>query len=253
MTDPARQTTPAAQPQTPEAIREALLDAILPHVPFDGWSEPAFRAALADAEAMSGLDPALGRAACPRGAVDLALAYHDRGDARMLARLRREDLSALRFRDRIAAAIRFRLEAVEEKDAVRRAATLFALPHLAADGARAVWRTADLIWTALGDSSEDVNWYTKRASLAGVHSATVLYWLGDTSPGHQDTWEFLDRRIDDVMRFEKVKGAVQGNPLFRGAFALPLWMLGKIRAPLRPDEAEIPGMHAAPAAPAEAR
>jgi ubiquinone biosynthesis protein COQ9 len=234
-------------PQTPEAIRQTLLDAILPHVPFDGWSEPAFRAALADAQAATGLDPALGRASCPRGAVDLALAYHALGDARMLARLRREDLSHMPFRNRIATAVRYRLEAAEEKDAVRRAATLFALPHLAADGARAVWGTADLIWTALGDRSDDVNWYTKRATLAGVYSATLLYWLGDSSPGHEDSWEFLGRRIDDVMRIEKVKGAVNANPVLRTAFAVPLWFAGRIRAPIRPQEADIPGMHPTPA------
>lgn len=243
---------PDARTHSPETIRDALLDAILPHVPFDGWSEAAFRAAIADAAA-DGIDPSLARAACPRGAVDLALAYHARGDARMVARLHRENLTALRIRDRIATAIRFRLEAAEEKDAVRRGATLFALPQYAADGARAIWGTADLIWTTLGDSSDDVNWYTKRATLAGVYSATALYWLGDSTPGHQATWEFLDRRIDDVMRFEKVKGTVNKNPLFRTAFAVPLWLLGQIRAPMRPNDADIPGMHTHPAAPAEAR
>ena len=240
-------------PLTPEAIRDRLLDAILPHVPFDGWSEAALRAATADA----GLDPALSRAACPRGPVDLALAYHARGDAQMVARLRREALSALRLRDRVAVAIRYRLEAAEEKDAVRRGATLFALPQYAADGARAVWGTADLIWSTLGDDADDINWYTKRAILSGIYSSTVLYWLGDTSPGHQSTWAFLDRRIDDVMRFEQVKGAVSKNPLFRTAFALPLWVMGQVRAPMRPAEApfeaDMPGMHAAPSAPAEVR
>lgn len=244
--------TPHTGTHTPETIREALLDAILPHVPFDGWSEPAFRAALDDV-AGAGIDPALARAACPRGAVDLALAYHARGDALMLARLRRENLSALRIRDRIATAIRYRLEAAEDKDAVRRGATLFALPQYAADGARAIWGTADMIWTALGDSSDDVNWYTKRSILSGVYSATALYWLGDSTPGHQATWEFLDRRIDDVMRFEKVRGAVNKNPLFRTAFAVPLWLVGQIRAPMRPNEADLPGMHVTPAAPAEVR
>ena len=244
--------TPDAATLSPEAIRERLLEAILPHVPFDGWSEPAFRAAIADVAA-AGIDPTLARAACPRGAVDLALAYHAQGDARMLARLRRENLAAMRIRDRVATAIRYRLEAAEDKDAVRRGATLFALPQYAADGARAVWGTADLIWAALGDTSDDVNWYTKRSILSGVYSATVLYWLGDSTPGHQATWEFLDRRIDDVMRFEKVKGAVGKNPLFRTAFAVPLWLVGQIRAPIRPNEADIPGMHVQPAAPAEAR
>ncbi|MGY6634919.1 MAG: COQ9 family protein [Alkalilacustris sp.] len=233
--------TVSPSPVGPDAVRAALLDAALPHVPFDGWTEATFRAAVADAE----IDPGLARATCPRGGVDLALAYHARGDARMLARLHREPLAALRMRDRVATAIRLRLEAVEEKDAVRRGATLFALPQHGADGARAIWGTADLIWTALGDTAEDVNWYTKRATLAAVYSSTVLYWLGDTTPNHHATWEFLDRRIDDVMRFEKVKGTVGGNPVFRTIFAGPLWLLGQIRAPLRPAEVDLPGMRAA--------
>lgn len=236
-TQPPPETGPATGP---DAVRAALLDAALPHVPFDGWTEAAFRAAIQDA----GFDPALARAACPRGGVDLALAYHARGDARMAARLHHEPLGSMRMRDRIAAAVRLRLEVVEEKDAVRRGATLFALPQYAADGARAIWGTADRIWTTLGDTAEDVNWYTKRATLAGVYSSTVLYWLGDTTPNHQATWEFLDRRIDDVMRFEKVKGAVGGNPVFRTVFAGPLWLLGQVRAPMRPADVDLPGMRA---------
>ncbi|MBK5928670.1 COQ9 family protein [Rhodobaculum claviforme] len=227
-------------PTGPDAVRAALLEAALPHVPFDGWADATFRAAIEDA----GIDPALARATCPRGGVDLALAYHARGDARMVARLHREALGAMRMRDRIATAVRLRLEVVEEKDAVRRGATLFALPQYAADGARAIWGTADLIWTTLGDTAEDVNWYTKRATLAGVYSSTLLYWLGDTTPNHQATWEFLDRRIDDVMRFEKVKGTVGGNAVFRTVFAGPLWLLGQVRAPMRPADVDLPGMRA---------
>ncbi len=94
----------------------------------------------------------------------------------------------MRYRDRVAPAVRFRLEAV---DATRKrcgaGTTLFALPQHAADGARAIWGTADAIWTALGDTSRDVNWYTKRATLSGVYASTVLYWLGDDSIGHQAT------------------------------------------------------------------
>ena len=91
-----------------------------------------------------------------------------------------------------------RLE-IADREAVRRAAALFALPLYAADGARAVWHTADTIWTALGDTSDDINWYSKRATLSAVYGAVVLYWLGDDSQDHQASWEFLDRRIDDVM------------------------------------------------------
>ncbi|WP_114965916.1 COQ9 family protein [Alkalilacustris brevis] len=217
----------------PSAQKEALLDAILPHVAFDGWSQAAFRAAIAD----SGVPAPVAHMLCPRGAVDLALAWHERGDRVMLERLAATDLGALRIRDRIALAVRLRIEAAEDREAVRRGVTLFALPPYAADGARAIWNTADRIWNALGDTSDDINWYSKRSILSGVYSSTVLYWLGDQSAGYQATWAFLDRRIEDVMRFEKVKGAVNSNPLFRTVFAGPLWAVGKVRPPRRaPDD-----------------
>jgi ubiquinone biosynthesis protein COQ9 len=219
---------------TPD-LKPRLLQAALTHVPFDGWSEATFRAACRDV----GIDPALGRAHFPRGAVDLALAYHAAGDAAMVARLRATDLSALRFRERVAAAVRFRLEAASDKEVVRRGTTLFALPQHAAEGARAIWGTADLIWTALGDRAEDLNWYTKRATLAGVYASTVLYWLGDDSPGHQATWEFLDRRIEDVMRIEEVKAKLRENPLTRPMMAGQDWLAARIRRPANLDD--LPG------------
>ena len=216
-------------------IRDQLLDAALVHVAFDGWSDASFQAALQD----MGIDPVLARAACPRGGVDLALAYHARGDQLMLERLRSEDLTAMRFRDRIAAAVRYRLEAVDDKEAVRRGTTLFALPAHAADGAKAIWGTCDLIWNELGDSSDDVNWYTKRASLSAVYSATVLFWLGDDSLDHQATWDFLDRRIDNVMQFEKVKAQIRKNPLFKPLLAGPEWLAAQIKPPKSRDD--LPG------------
>ena len=207
-------------------IIDRLLTAAAAHVPFDGWSETAFAASARDA----GINRAVARAACPRGAVDLALAYHAAGDRAMLARLEEADLTDMRFRDRIKAAVRWRLEAAEP-EMVRRGMTLFALPQHAADGARAMWQTADHIWQALGDTSDDVNWYTKRATLSGVYGSTVLYWLGDDSPGHVATWEFLDRRIDDVMRIEKIKARVKENKLASALMAGPMALLGQIRAP----------------------
>jgi len=225
-------------------IRQALLDAALPHVAFDGWSAAAFEAALVEAE----IAPAVARAICPRGAVDLALAFHARGDAAMVARLTGSDLGEMRFRDRIAAGVRFRLEAAEaHKDEVRRAVALFSLPHLAPDGAKMVWGTADKIWTALGDVSEDLNWYSKRATLAGVYSATVLFWLGDDSADHAATWAFLDRRIDDVMRIEKAKKAVKDNPVLSKLLPGPNGILGRIRKPQGADLTDMPGRWTDPA------
>lgn len=218
--------------------REALLDAILVHVAFDGWSEASFRAAIADA----GVSAVLAEAICPRGAVDLALAFHARGDSLMCERLQQADLSEMRFRDRIAAAVRFRLEAAQDKEAVRRGVTLFALPQYAADGARAIWGTCDQIWTTLGDSSDDFNWYSKRATLSGVYSATLLYWLGDDSADHQASWDFLDRRIDNVMQIEKLKAQVNKSPVLGPLMAGPNWVMKQIRPPVRLDRMDLPGM-----------
>ena len=223
-------------------VKTRLLEAAKTHVPFDGWSEATFRAAMQDA----GLEEGVARAVCPRGALDLALAYHEAGDAKMLERIAAEDMGAMRFRARIAAAVRFRLEAVEDRELVRRGATLFSLPQHAAEGARAVWQTCDRIWTALGDTSDDINWYTKRATLSGVYSATVLYWLGDDSDGHSATWAFLDRRIDDVMRFETVKAKARDNRIVAGLMQGPLSVLGRIRAPRRHDLHDMPGRWTGP-------
>ena len=215
--------------------KDAILDAALAHVPFDGWSEVTFRAAVA----ASGVTPGLARALYPRGAVDLALAYHKRGDAAMVARLAATDLGAMRYTDRVTAAVRYRLEAATDKEAVRRGTTLFALPMHAAEGAKAIWGTADAIWNALGDTSRDVNWYTKRATLSGVYAATVLFWLGDDSIGQQATWAFLDRRIEDVMRIEKLKASVRNNPLGKALIAGPGRLMARIKAPTLPDD--LPG------------
>ncbi|TGD44709.1 COQ9 family protein [Pseudotabrizicola sediminis] len=221
--------------ETTPTPADRVLDAALLHVPFDGWSETTLRAAIAD----TGVHEALARSLFPRGGVDLALAYHRRGDALMRARLAATDLASLRYRDRIAAAVRQRLELVEDKEAVRRGSTLFALPIYTADGARAIWGTSDAIWDALGDTSRDINWYTKRATLAAVYSSTVLFWLGDDTPGHQATWDFLDRRIENVMSIEKVKASLRENPVAKALLAGPMKLMEKIRKPDIPDD--LPG------------
>lgn len=209
-----------------ERAKAQVLQAALPHVAFDGWSEASFQAAIAD----SGAAPALARALYPRGGVDLAVAYHRAGDEAMVTALAARDLAVLRFRDRVTLAIRLRLETAD-KELVRRGSALFALPHHAIEGAGLIWSTSDAIWTALGDTSRDINWYSKRASLSAVYGATVLFWLGDTSDDHEATWTFLDRRIENVMQFEKLKAGVQKNPLTQALMKGPLKILERITAP----------------------
>lgn len=214
-------------------LKETVLEAALDHVPFDGWSEATLAAAIED----TGADPGAVRAIYPRGAVDLALAFHRRGDAEMVARLEREDLDAMKIRDKITHAVRLRLDLMEgRKEAVRRGTTLFALPIHAADGARALWETSDAIWTAIGDSSDDINWYTKRMTLSGVYSATVLFCLGDSSEGHMATWGFLDRRIGDVMQIEKLKAQMRDSKLLAPLMAGPNWLMSRVKAPTTPTD-----------------
>jgi len=222
---------------TEKSAREALLDAALTYVAFDGWSQAAFAAAAQD----TGIAPDKARALYPRGAFDLAVAYHRRGDAIMLARLKAADLGRMRVRERVTFAVRTRIEAICDKEAARRASALFALPQNAPQGARLIWDTADAIWDALDDPSNDFNWYSKRMILSGVYSATVLFWLGDKSPDCGATWDFLDRRIGEVMNFEKFKGQLRENPLTKGLFARAEGLLSRVREPSRTPRDDLPG------------
>mmetsp|Transcript_300 Transcript_300/g.830 ORF Transcript_300/g.830 Transcript_300/m.830 type:complete len:231 (+) Transcript_300:137-829(+) len=210
-------------------IKSQLLEAAEMHVPFDGWSDASFQAAVAD----SGVDPVVAKALCPRGAVDLALSYHKRGDSQMVAAMTDDALAEMKIREKITFAVRTRLELCPDREIVRRGSTLFALPQHAATGAQLIWGTADAIWTAIGDTSQDFNWYSKRATLSAVYSATVLYWLGDDSDGHAATWAFLDRRIENVMQFEKTKAQFNNSPVGK-MMSRPLGVLSKLRAPTFP-------------------
>lgn len=192
------------------ALRDEILLAALPHVPFDGWTRRAMRRGARDA----GHDAVAADRAFPYGAADMVAHYSDLADRRMIEELERRDIRAMKVRDRIATAIRVRLEqAAPHRDAVRRALSVLALPPNAPAAARSLYRTVDAIWIAAGDTSTDWNYYTKRGLLAAVLSTTALCWLDDVSDGNAETWDFLDRRIADVMRVPQITGRV------RGAFA----------------------------------
>lgn len=214
--------------KTPEMPSEdALLDAILPHVPFDGWSATALSHAAAELD----LTPTQIRQLAPRGATGLAEAYHMRGDARMTEAMKAADLAGYRYRDKVAHALWLRLQVIDDPEAVQRASALFALPHMAPRGSRLIWHTADAIWNVLGDTSEDSNWYSKRATLSAVWTSVLLYWLGDASPSKEATRAFIDRRIDNVMQIEKAKATVRENPVLRTAFLPITFAASFLKAP----------------------
>ncbi len=189
-----------------ETERDRLIDAALNHATFEGMSQTA----IAEGARDIGISPAMARVHLPGGGADLAAAYHRRKDAEL-----REWLKATppqgRFRERVTQAVMHRL-LLSDRQMARAGAVVLALPQNAALGTRLVWDTVDAIWNGLGDTSSDVNWYSKRATLAAVYGATVLYWLGDDSPDLADTRAFLDRRIEGVMRFETLKSRLRAIP-----------------------------------------
>ena len=179
-----------------DKLREELLQASLAHVAFDGWSRTTLRAAARDL----GVDPVLAFNAFPGGEAELIEAFSTWADHRMLDALAESDLAAMRVRDRIATAVRSRLELLEpHREAVRRGLAFLALPPNAALGVKCLYRTVDAIWYAAGDRATDYNFYTKRLLLAGVYSSTLLVWLNDVSEGRAETWAFLERRIAEVL------------------------------------------------------
>tara|TARA_R110002094_G_scaffold192717_1_gene166716 strand:+ start:182 stop:844 length:663 start_codon:yes stop_codon:yes gene_type:complete len=190
----------AEQSESERNIR--LLDAVLPHVLFDGWSRAAMKGAAADL----GVDISVFDLAFPDGATDMIRLFVETADDEMEAELQKRDVLSLKIRDRITLAIRLRLELyAPHKEAVRRAVNILALPQNMALGTKLTANTVSRMWWASGDMSSDINWYTKRLTLAAVYGATLLYWLADKSDGHHKTWEFLDRRIENVMQFETAK------------------------------------------------
>ncbi len=178
-------------------LRDNLLEATLPHVAFDGWTETA----LAAGEAQADLGEGAAYRAFPDGMADMAAHASDYFDRKMLAALEEMDLASMKIRERVTAGVRARIEACAPyKEAHRRLLAYLALPTHKALAARLAWETCNRIWYAAGDDATDFNYYTKRGLLFPVYTTTVLYWHADGSEGSADTWGYLDRRISDVLK-----------------------------------------------------
>lgn len=193
--------------QPPSArFRDRILEAFPAHAARLGWTDAALKAACEEVQLSEG-EAVL---ACPRGAADLFDAFADRADQAMFEALADLDLATMRIRDKVKAAVQLRLEAqVPYKQAARAMTRALSRPDRAPEAARILWRTADRIWRALGDTSTDENYYTKRAILSGVLASTYARWFADTSADHGETWSFLDARIENVMQFEKFKARLK--------------------------------------------
>ena len=210
-----------------EAIRLKLALAVGENAVFDGWTHKAVDSAAAQLD----IDPAQARLAFPKPAPQMIEAWIEGVDAAMAAHFTPRKIAAMKVRDRIRALIWYRLEVMgPAREAVRTALSILAMPQNMPVALRIGWRSADLMWRIAGDTATDYNHYTKRMILSGVYGSTLLAWLDDQSEGWMETGAFLDRRLADVMRFEKWKATWRGNDLHRPSLTR---FLGRLRYPAR--------------------
>jgi len=217
---------PQQDDRTLDELRLALAPEVARAAVFDGWTEEA----LNQAAALAGVDAAVARLAFPGGAMDMIGAWIESTDAKMRAHFADGHLAGLKIRDRIRTLLLFRLDAVAGmEEALRRALAIQAMPQNLARTLRIGWRSADLMWRLAGDTATDYNHYTKRALLCGIYTATLAIYVEDASEGKADTRAFLDRRIENVMQFEKAKAQLLNN---REGFDVARF-LGRLRYPAR--------------------
>ncbi len=191
---------------TPDEARHALLDAALRDAAFDGWTDTM----LAGAAKRAGLPKGAPALYFPGGVVDVIAFWSDRMDDAARDEIEALDLAALKIRERVTQSVIIRLNQIgSHEEAARRAQARLGLPDGLGTGARLTWDAADMIWRAIGDTSTDANFYSKRAVLSAVLASTAPVWLGDALPGKPEARRFLDRRIDNVMQFETLKFRVK--------------------------------------------
>jgi ubiquinone biosynthesis protein COQ9 len=213
-------------PSPLEQLRQRLALAVGENAVFDGWTGAAVDAA-ADRQ---GIDRAQARLAMPKDQAGLIDVYIHGVDRALQEHFTPERLKGMKIREKIRSLVWRRLEIMAPaREAVRRALSILAMPQNLTTGLRIGWRSADVMWRIAGDTSTDFNHYTKRMTLGAVYSSTLLVWLDDDSEGWSETAAFLDRRINDVMEFEKLKAQWRGSDR---RFS-PTLFLGRLRYPVR--------------------
>jgi len=214
-------------PSPLERLRRQLALAIGENAVFDGWT----KAAVDSAAAQLGIDPVQARLAVPKNQAAMIDLYIQEVDRTLEAWATPKRMAKLKIREKIRTLVWQRLEIMgPAREAVRRALAILAMPQNLPLALRISWRTADLMWRLAGDTSTDFNHYTKRITLGGVYGSTLLAWLDDQSEGWTTTAQFLDRRIDDVMKFEKFKAEWRGSTDQRLSLTR---FLGRLRYPPR--------------------
>jgi ubiquinone biosynthesis protein COQ9 len=208
-----------------DELRAALAPLIPANAVFDGWSDKA----LAMAASELGVPEGRARLAFPGGAFQMIDAWFDAIDIAMAQAYPLERISKLKIRERIRDLVLYRIEVINpHKEALRRALAILAQPQNAIGAARLAWRAADRMWRIAGDRATDFNHYSKRGILSALYMSTMLVYLDDDSEGLTGTRGFLDRRINDVMSFEKLKASWRNS---RSRVPSLSRFLGRLRYP----------------------
>src|SRR6476619_2931561 len=214
-------------PSPLEQMRRRLALAVGENAVFDGWTPKA----VDSAAARLGVDPVQARLAFPKAQAAMIDTYIQEVDRALEAWFTPKRLAKLKIREKIRSLVWRRLEIMgPAREAVRRGLAILAMPQNLPLALRTSWRSADLMWRIAGDTSTDFNHYTKRMTLGAVYASTLLAWLDDDSDGWRETAAFLDRRIDDVMKFEKWKAGWRGSSDRRLSLSR---FLGRLRYPPR--------------------
>ena len=211
---------------TLDELKVALAPDIALNAVFDGWSDEA----LVQAANGAGVEPSVARLAFAGGAMEMIAAWIDSTDRAMRAEFADGRLGQMPIRQRIRELVWFRLEAVRgTEEALSRALAIQAMPQNLPRALRLGWSSADAMWRLAGDTATDYNHYTKRAILASIYGATLAVFVSDESDDKRETRSFLERRIEDVMRFERAKAQVFAG---REGFDVARF-LGRLRYPSR--------------------
>lgn len=216
---------------TLDELRIALAPAIADAAVFDGWTALAVE----NAAASEGVDPEVARFAFKADGTSLPMtlisAWIAAIDRAMGEALPMDALAPLKIRERIRRLVQFRLDAVAgQQEALRRALAIMAMPQNAAQALRLGWASGDAMWRLAGDTASDYNHYTKRMTLGALYASTLAVFAQDESEGFADTKAFLERRIENVMQFEKVKAQFLKPDAERFS---PARLLGRLRYPAR--------------------
>lgn len=182
--------------------RADVLAAMLPQAAFDGWTQKSLRAAVKNTDLPKGAEELY----FPQGPVEVIHFWSEQMNAAVETDLAELDQATMKIRDKVTAGVLSSLYAIGPHDeAARRAIARMSLPDALGQGPKQLWSAADTIWRAIGDTSTDGNYYSKRTILAGVIGSTMTVWLSEDEPQKPKARKFLDDRIANVMSFEKAK------------------------------------------------